>query len=572
MSASKTQERGGDAGRRTAAFASLPAPAVTLVLAAWLAVFGNGAFWRAAVAGAGGWSRDSAPFLASLFLLVTLLINLALTMVAWPRAGKILLAALLLIVSVVAYFQTSFGIVIDEEMMRNAVETDFREAVELVTARMFAYVIVIAAIPIALLSGVTIRYGVWWKELLLKATTVVVTIGIAALLMLGFGRNYAGFLRNNRELRRVLSPTNVIAAAWAYGRDPEPRAVQPIGLDARRARSWPQSDRHALLVIVIGETARTANFSLGGYARETNPELDQRNVVFFSDMHSCGTSTASSLPCLFSDLGRERFSSGRASGREGLLDVVLRAGFDVLWRDNNSGCKGACERVETEDLSHLSNREVCPDGECWDEVLLSGLQERLDATTSDLVVVLHQKGSHGPAYYRRYPDRFEVFTPACRSADLARCTDREIVNAYDNTIRYTDHVLARTIDLLEHNADRFDSSMIFLSDHGESLGENGLYLHGYPYAIAPPEQTEVPMIVWLSPGWQRRFGLDVECLARISTSRVTHDAFFHSVLGLLDIRTKEYRPELDVFRSCRRRPETLLAGLSEWDVRSAPKG
>lgn len=234
-----------------------------------------------------------------------------------------------------------------------------------------------------------------------------------------------------------------------------------------------------------------------------------------------------------------------------LLDVLQRAGVAVLWRDNNSGCKGACDRVPNEDLAHLKLPEVCRSDECYDEVLLSGLQDYLAKLDRDAVVVLHMKGSHGPAYYKRYPEAFGKFAPVCSDNQLDRCAPETIVNAYDNTLLYTDHVLSQAIELLKHNAERVDGALLYMSDHGESLGENGIYLHGLPYGMAPSEQTHIPMVLWLSQGLQQREQMPQGCLEQQRDAALSHDNLFHSVLGLMDVRTSVYRPELDLFRQCR---------------------
>jgi len=253
---------------------------------------------------------------------------------------------------------------------------------------------------------------------------------------------------------------------------------------------------------------------------------------------------------MFLDVGRDRFEATLALRREGLLDVLQRAGVAVRWRDNNSGCKGVCDRVPYEDLSNLRVPGLCRDGECYDEILLHELQYHLDKLDRDAVVVLHMKGSHGPAYFKRYPPAFEFFTPVCKSIELDRCPRQDIVNAYDNTLRYTDHVLSLTIDLLRRNAKRFDTAMLFVSDHGESLGENGLYLHGIPYALAPREQIHVPMLLWLSEGLRERLRIDVACLEARRREPSSHDNLYHSVLGLMGVRTAIYRPDRDLFRRC----------------------
>jgi lipid A ethanolaminephosphotransferase len=308
--------------------------------------------------------------------------------------------------------------------------------------------------------------------------------------------------------------------------------------------------------MVVGETARAANFSLNGYSRLTNPELAQvPGLLNFGNMHSCGTATAVSLPCLFSGLGRAHYTQRSAQGQEGLLDVLRHAGIEVLWRDNNSGCKGVCDRVASEDVSvPLRGDPLCNDEECFDEILLRGLRQRIHDSRKDMVIVLHQKGSHGPAYWKRYPASFNRFGPACETSDLAKCSQTSIVAAYDNTMLYTDHVLARAIALLELSGreDGVDTAMMYFSDHGESLGENNLYLHGAPYFIAPEEQRHVPFMLWLSEGFRHRFKLDQTCLNARTGQQFNHDYIFHSTLGMLNISTAVYNPGLDLFNACRR--------------------
>lgn len=524
---------------------------VSLAAALWITALCNTSFWRSAARAVGGVSLSTLPFLASLFVVVALVIHLCLLILDWPVVGRFLIAIVMIASSIAAWFESTYGVLIDKTMLRNVMETDAREVGELLNPVLIAQAVLLGVIPAILLFRLAPGRRSLWKEAAAKIGWTLATLLAIVLVVTAFGRDYAGFLRNNRELRHALTPTNLFAAGWAYGRESAPDEVAPIGTDARLAPAARGHQRPALLVLVVGETARTANFSLAGYPRETNPELRDKSVVFYPHMFACGTSTATSLPCLFSALGRAGFSSSKAEGQEGLLDVVHHAGYPVLWRDNNSGCKGACDRVEFEDLSSLDVPGLCADGECRDEILLRGLQERLDETSGDLMVVLHQKGSHGPAYFRRYPPEMEVFRPACHTAELSRCTREEIANAYDNSIRYTDHVLAETIALLEQNAARFDVAMLYVSDHGESLGENGVYLHGLPYFIAPEAQTNVPMIAWMSGGFLERSGLDSGCLEASRTRRITHDGVFHSVLGLLDVETSVYRENLDIFQPCR---------------------
>jgi lipid A ethanolaminephosphotransferase len=224
----------------------------------------------------------------------------------------------------------------------------------------------------------------------------------------------------------------------------------------------------------------------------------------------------------------------------------------VLWKDNNSGCKGTCNRVPSEDVSQKKDPRWCRNGECFDEIMLEGLDQQLAHHKGDLLLVLHQKGSHGPAYYLRYPDEFAHFTPVCQTNKLQDCSRETITNAYDNTILYTDHVLARVIELLKQQQDHYNTALWYMSDHGESLGENNLYLHGAPYSFAPETQTHVPMVQWISDGFAARSKLDLNCLRQVANRPVSHDNLFHSMLGILDIQTSAYQPELDLFKACRK--------------------
>jgi lipid A ethanolaminephosphotransferase len=305
--------------------------------------------------------------------------------------------------------------------------------------------------------------------------------------------------------------------------------------------------KKTITILVLGETARAENFSLNGYYRDTNPLLSKQDIISFSNFYACGTSTAVSLPCMFSHLGRAKYSESKARESENLLDVLAHAGVRVWWRDNNSGCKGVCDRIETENMAKLKHKDFCGDSGCYDEILLQGLQEYADNLESDAFIVLHLKGSHGPAFYRRYPEPFKKFTPVCESSQLDKCPRQDIVNAYDNSILYTDYILSRVIDFLKTNSDTFYTSMIYVSDHGESLGENNIYLHGLPYLIAPDAQKHIPFILWFSKGFEESYGIDRAHLESISASRHSHDDLFDSVLGLLDIRTKEYDPRQDIF-------------------------
>ncbi len=556
--------------------------AATAIASAWFLLFCNAPFWGDAFRTRDGLSVANVLFFASLFLFAFLLLNLALTLLTFRPATKAVLGFFFFATPILTYFMATHGVLIDATMIRNSIQTDTREVAELITPRMIAYLAALGGPPLAWLVWVRIEHRPLRAELVRKLLVIAVTLAGFGAIALVYYQDYASFLRNHRELRYRLAPANFIAGVYKYAKESmrTEHELRPLGGDAHLPPATPASKKQSLVVIVVGETAREAEFSLGGYSRLTNPELATKNVFFYPDVHACGTSTAAALPCMFSNLGKSRFDQAKAASQENLLDVLEHAGVEVLWRENNSGCKGICERVETEVLSNLDVPELCRPDECYDEILLHGLQERIDRATGDMVVVLHQKGSHGPGYHLRYPERFKVFRPTCETTSLEECTAEEIANAYDNTILYTDFVLARTIELLERNGKRFDAAMVYVSDHGESLGENGVYLHGIPSIVAPDVQTHVPMIVWLSAGYEQRLELDVARLSSGRNRELSHDNLFHSVLGLLEVETSVYRADLDIFRDGRRPVDAAnTRGLGpaieplpaeEWHPRAAP--
>lgn len=315
--------------------------------------------------------------------------------------------------------------------------------------------------------------------------------------------------------------------------------MQAVGTDAHTPAT--DTDRD-LIILVVGEAVRADHFSLNGYSRQTNPLLQQEDVISFSNMYACGTATATSVPCMFSIYPREQFNEGQAASTENLLDVLRHAGVHVLWRDNNSDSKGVALRVPYEDFRQPDRNSVC-EVECRDEGMLAGLQEYIDAqTTGDIVIVLHQMGNHGPAYFKRYPPEFERFTPVCATNQLSDCSTEEIVNAYDNALLSTDAFLVKVIDLLKKNDQRFETAMVYLADHGESLGEYGVYLHGLPYAMAPDSQKHVAALLWFGDN----FRIDRQAVLAKAAEHLSHDNLFHTMLGLLEIETVVYNPDLDI--------------------------
>lgn len=523
-----------------------------------LATVNNVKFWSSLASAAGGLSWQTLPLLIGAFAIVVLFFNALLTAFSFPFVAKPVLIVLLLTTSAATYFMNQYGVVIDKAMVQNVFETDVREAAELINLQMVLTVALMGVLPALLVARVQIRFPRGVRGLLTRVGIVGGSLLLAALILLVFFKSLAPALREHRELRFLLTPTNYIQATNGYlrARFSTPLVVAPLGRDAIRGPAWNGQSRRTVTLLVVGETARAMNFSLNGYQRLTNPLLAQQKGLFnFTDVQSCGTATAVSLPCVFSAFGREDYAESKARAQEGLLDVLSHAGFRVLWRDNNSGCKGVCERVGYEDLSvAVPGDPSCDKEECRDERLLEGLPELIRKSDKDLVIVLHQKGSHGPAYAKRYPRAFARFTPECNSSEFERCSRESIEAAYDNTIVYTDYFLSKTIDLLRRSSevDNVDTAMLYFSDHGESLGEKNMYLHGAPYMIAPREQTQVPMMLWMSDRYSERFRIDRTCLMARRSQPFSHDNIFHSVLGMLNVSTAVLNPKLDLFNACTR--------------------
>ena len=537
---------------------------LALVLGLWLALAGNLPLWRAVsvLPELGGWR--GALFASALVLWIAAAVVLLLSLVSWPRLFKPLALLLLLTAAVSTHFMLQFGVVIDATMMANVVNTDVREVRDLMSWSLLWSILGVAVVPaLWLLPRVIVQRSFWSQagRNLLACAAAFVLLGAVTLAAFG---DIASLMRNHKHVRYLVNPLNVLYGGGKLLVDQVPRAqreLQPIGLDARLGPSYSPQQRPALVVLVVGETARAANFSLGGYARQTNPQLTQLQqeggLTYFSAVRSCGTNTQASVPCMFSHLGKTAYEAGNQP-YENLLDVLQRAGLAVLWIDNQSGCKGLCTRVAQVLTRTLEVPGVCAGGECFDEVMLQDLDQRIAAldpvrAARGVVVVMHQMGSHGPAYFRRSPAAFKKFMPECSSNALPDCPREHLVNAYDNSLLYTDHVLTSTVRWLQARgrAKPLDTALLYLSDHGESLGENNLYLHGLPYALAPEFQTHVPMLSWVSPSMQKRLGVRVDCLQKNAALPLSHDNLFHSMLGLLDVQTGLYRAGLDLFSACR---------------------
>jgi lipid A ethanolaminephosphotransferase len=541
---------------------------VVALASAWMAIACNAALWRALRGTGALHGMAGGAFALGVGVLVAAALVALLAPLAWPRILKPVLCALLLLAASGAHFMGQYGIVIDSAMLTNVLQTDMRESADLLGGSLLASMLLLGVLPAWFVCRQPIDYGPWPRRLrgnlLMLAAALVTVVAV----VLAAYQPLASTLRGQREIRYLVNPLNTLYAFGRLAAGPRLHGAavrEPLALDAHVVQRVGAAAKPLLLVLVLGETARADHFALNGYARATTPELAALGVSSQRNAWSCGTSTASSVPCMFSHLTRTQFDA-RAADHETLVDVIQRAGLAVLWLDNQSGCKGVCDRVPNVNTSALPHATLCPDGECLDEVMLEGLDARIAALdpvrrARGTVLVLHQMGSHGPAYFKRSPVAAKTFQPECRSAALQDCAPQSLLNAYDNSIAYTDHLLASTIHWLQQRADAVDAALLYVSDHGESLGERNVYLHGLPYAIAPEAQTHVPWISWLSPEFRERTGTDTACLLRRLDEPVSHGHYFHSVLGLLNVQTAAYIAERDLYRPCRLAPISGLLTL-----------
>lgn len=471
------------------------------------------------------------------------------------RLEKVATTLFILLSASAQYFMMNFGIIVDRSMITNILDTTPAESYALLSGQMVLVFSFTALFAIALAWWIKIKPAASvWRGTIMRAGTVTVSVLLILLVAGLFYKDYASLFRNNKELVKSLNPSNSIVAmnSWYFHHEMDNLPLVKIGEDAKQKAVMKNGPRKNLTILIVGETSRAANFSLGGYDRETNPLLAKDNVVYFPKTASCGTATAVSVPCMFSNMPRTGYDESLAHHQEGLLDIIQRAGIQVQWNDNDGGCKGACDRVPHQDVTALNLPGQCINGECYDDVLFHDLEKTIDAMQGDGVIVLHTIGSHGPTYYNRYPPEFRRFTPTCDTSEIQSCSQEQLKNSYDNTILYVDYIVDKAIKLLQSKQDKFTTSLVYLSDHGESLGENGVYLHGLPYSIAPETQKHVPMLLWLSDDYQKRYGVNYACLQqKAKENDYSQDNLFSTMLGLTGVETQEYHAADDILATCK---------------------
>ena len=526
-----------------------------LLLAIWLGVFLNIAFFEKI--------RMLTPYngvKAGLFVVASIIIvvaayNFIFQFFNWKWTAKPLAIALVFIGGFAAYAVNTLGVLITSDQIQNLVQTDIAEARDTWSWHLLTWTLGMTVVPIIVILMMKIKPEPIIRQLLHKVIASVVSLAMVLGLLFVFYVDFAAIFRENRDLKGMISPQNMIASFASYYKKKAPKENLPLvvyGEDAvmqkAQATSLPK-----LMVLVVGETARAENFSLNGYSKNTNPKLSQQDILNFSRVSSCGTATAVSVPCMFSGMPRKEYEERLASHREGLLDIAQRAGYQVTWIDNNSGCKGTCDRVNQFKIPEPLQQKWCKDKECFDDILIDSFKAYLATIPQDdnrpRLIVLHQMGSHGPAYYKRVPAQFNVFKPTCDTNAIQGCSREALLNTYDNTLLYTDYVLDSLIETLK-NTTKYQTALWYLSDHGESTGESGMYLHGAPYAIAPTQQTHIPMLMWFSTVWQHQAKQQIKCLAQQGRKELSQDNLFPTMLSLLDVKSKVIDPNNDMLAAC----------------------
>ncbi|MEX3071302.1 phosphoethanolamine transferase [Vibrio alginolyticus] len=487
-------------------------------------------------------------------------LNFLFNLFTWPWIGKPFFILLLILSSMVSYASYNYGTLFDYGMIANIIETDSSEAGSYFSAYSAIWVLLMGIVPALFLVKVKLRplKGELLRFSIAKLISMIASLAVIAAIAGLYYQDYSSVGRNNSYLKKMIIPTQFVHSATSYIKKnylttPEP--YREIGTEAKQSQAALKQaeDKPTLLVFVVGETARSQNYELNGYDRNTNAYTSQLDVISFQDFASCGTATAVSLPCMFSQLTHNKFDRNKADNQDNVLDVMQRAGIDLLWKENDGGDKNVAHKIKKVAIDRNRVDQWCNGSTCYDIALLNGLDQEIENMNGNRVVTFHLNGSHGPTYFQRYPKDKAFFQPDCPRADIENCSVEQIINSYDNTIRYTDYVLEQTIEKLNGLEDKYNTALIYISDHGESLGENGMFLHGMPYSLAPEYQKRVPFMTWMSPGFKQVKQVNSDCLKQEAqvVGKYSQDNVFHSLLGLMDVQTNAYDSSLDIFKTCR---------------------
>ena len=473
------------------------------------------------------------------------------SLILFKKSYKVILSAIILINSVIFYFMLTYGVSFDVNMLVNVIETNYSEASEFINLKLFLFIFLLGVAPsVFVYKKVNILFDNYFKKKLLFFISPLVLIFFITL-PFRFFENGISFLRYNQRITNYIIPVNYIGACIEFSILKAKSYINSMNLisisdDAEIfEKNYNKNEKKNLIVFMLGESARAKNFSLNGYERDTNSFLNEykNDIISFKNFESCATFTAGSLTCTFSHLPREKFDYAKSFKYESLIDIFNKVGFDVSWRSNNGRCKGVCDRVKNSLVKSFGDN-------IYDDLLFKAFMMDLNRIgDKNNLIVLHGRGSHGPLYYNRYPKDFEKYKPACND-DIDKCNVDEIVNAYDNTIYYTSYIIKEVIDELKKRSDEYNTILIYMSDHGQSLGENGVFMHSAPFDTAPVDQKNPAFFIWMPDDFASTFHIDKPCLKDKIKDNISQDNIFHSMLGIFKIKSKYYDGNLDIFNSC----------------------
>lgn len=531
---------------------------ITLILSLYLGTVVNLSFYSKLVTIFSSMENVNSAFIVSIPFFIVFTLNFALSLLNWRFILKPIFIILVTTSSIVSYAMVKYSVVFDKDMMQNIFETNVAEAYAYISITSILSLLVFISPPVLLIAKTKIIYKGFINEQVRRIVSIVVSLAIIAAIALFFYKDYASVGRNNTFLRSQIIPTYYINSVYKHIKSAyftKPIKYVELGKDAIRTIN-PTETKPVITVLVLGETARSANQSLNGYARTTNAYTEMYGIISFKDVSSCGTATALSVPCMFSNMGRLTYDERIAKNQDNVLDIIQRAGVDVTWIENDGGCKGVCDKVPTITIRPNMDNTYCNGKTCYDEVFLPEIDKLLNLLNgNDKLIVIHVIGSHGPTYYQRYPKDKRLFFPDCQRSDIENCTSEQLINTYDNTIAYTDYVIAQIIERLNSRilSEKYNTNLIYVSDHGESLGESGIYLHGTPYSIAPDYQTKIPLMMWMSPSYINEKNIDVACLKeQAANSSYSHDNLFSTLLSLVSVRTTAANQNLNILSACQK--------------------
>ncbi|OQK39420.1 membrane-associated, metal-dependent hydrolase [Vibrio vulnificus] len=531
----------------------------TLVLAIYFATIVNLPIYKELFSIISHLDSVKVGFVISVPIFFLAALNFLFNLFSWPWLSKPFFAVLLLLSAMVSYAGYNYGTLFDYGMIANIMETDSSEAGSYLSAYSVIWTLLMGVVPALLVCKLNLSLsGSTLHMVAKKAASMLASLAVIAVIAGLYYQDYASIGRNNTHLKKMIIPTQYVYSATKYVRDTyfsTPQPYRQLGLDAKQSELALQQaeQKPTLLVFVVGETARSQNYQANGYARPTNQYTNELGMISFQDVSSCGTATAVSVPCMFSNMTRSNFDRPTADNQDNALDILNRAGVSLLWKENDGGDKDVAKNIPLFTVDRSRKDALCNGSTCYDMALLENFEQDVENLKGNRVLALHLIGSHGPTYFQRYPKDKAAFMPDCPRADIENCSVEQIVNTYDNTILYTDYVLSQTINKLKALEERYNTALIYVSDHGESLGENGLFLHGMPYSLAPEYQTKVPLMLWMSPGFAQTKQINADCLKQQAkqTDTYSHDYIFHSLLGVMDVSTSEYDATLDLFKQCR---------------------